>query len=351
MNWGRISALIQKDLSLYFRNPFISIITIIGIVFYIAIYFIMPSDVDETLEIGLYSPIEIPGFTQVEAEGLTLISVESEQELQDRVMDSTYTAGILLENISLSDLSSDQFPAITLYMASDLPQYVKDSIEAILKEFAFQAAGHPLPVIINEKIIGNDMAGMQVPPRDRIRPMLAISLIMFEIFGLANLIAEELETGTVRALLITRLSVKELFAGKGLFGIGLAFIQAVLFMAIVGGLSQQPLIILIALLLGSIMATGTGFVIGAVARDFMSVLAWGMIIFIILLIPSFGIMFPGTVSGWIEYIPSYYLVDMVHQVANFNAGWSDVWTHMLILLGFSAVLFWIGILGIRRRTG
>jgi len=182
------------------------------------------------------------------------------------------------------------------------------------------------------------------------RPLLAIFLIMFETFGLANLIAEEIERGTVRALLVTPMSIKELFLGKGIFGVMLAFVQSAIFMAIIGGLNQQPLIMLLALLLGSILATAVGFFIGSVARDFMSVLAWGMVIFIILTIPAFGVMFPGSVTGWIKYIPSYYLVDMVHSVASFNAGWSDIWTNIIILAGVSAILFAIGIYGIRRKA-
>jgi len=137
---------------------------------------------------------------------------------------------------------------------------------------------------------------------------------------------------------------------KGGFGIGLAFIQGVLFMAIVGGLNQQPLIIVLALLLGAIMTTAIGFVIGSLARDFMSVLAWGMIFFIILVIPAFGVMFPGAVTSWIKFIPSYYLVEMVHKVSGFGAGWGDIWLNIVILLAFSLVFFWIGILGIRRKA-
>ena len=97
------------------------------------------------------------------------------------------------------------------------------------------------------------------------------------------------------------------------------------------------------------MATSIGFLIGSLAKDFMSVLAWGMICFILLAVPGFGIMFPGAVTGWIKVIPSYYLVDMVHSVTGFGAGWGDIWTNILILLAFNAVVFWIGILGIRRK--
>ncbi|OGN88793.1 MAG: hypothetical protein A2158_00845 [Chloroflexi bacterium RBG_13_46_14] len=61
-------------------------------------------------------------------------------------------------------------------------------------------------------------------------------------------------------------------------------------------------------------------------------------------------MFPGAVTGWIKFIPSYYLVDMVHRVASFNAGWGDIWTNVIIMLVFSVIVFAIGILGIRRKA-
>ncbi len=350
MNWGRIQALIAKDFSLFFRNRFIAIVTVMGIVLYIGFYFLMPKTVDETLEIGVYTPSDIPVFTQVESEGIRLTPVGSDEELSAGVTAGNYTAGISLPAGFFQSLASGETPEIDLYIASDVPQEIKDSVTVVIRELAYRIAGQPLAVGINEEVIGDDMVGMQVPPRDRIRPLLAIFLIMFETFGLANLIAEELERGTVRALLVTPMSVKELFVGKGLFGIGLAFGQAVIFMGIVGGLNHQPLIIILALLLGAMMATAVGFFIGSVAKDFMSVLAWGMIVFIILAIPGFGVMFPGAVTGWIKFIPSYYLVDMVHAVAGFGAGWSDIWTNILILLAFDVVVFWIGILGIRRKT-
>ncbi|UCD09990.1 MAG: ABC transporter permease [Dehalococcoidales bacterium] len=349
MNRGRIKALIGKDFSLFFRNRFIAIMTVMGILFYILIYFLMPESVDETLKIGVYSPVDIPGFTQVESEGLILTPVESDEVLSEGVIEGNYTAGIVLSPDFTKDLISGDTPEIDLYVASDVPQEIKDSITAIIRELVFQLAGQPLTVGINEEVIGNDMIGMQVPPRDRMRPLLAVFIIMFETFGLANLIAEERERGTVHALLVTPMSIKELFIAKGLFGIGLAFFQAVVFMGIVGGLNQQPVIIILALLLASIMATAVGFLIGSLAKDFMSVLAWGMICFIILAIPGFGVMFPGAVTTWIKFIPSYYLVDMVHTVTGFGAGWEDIWSNILILLAFNAVVFWIGILGIRRK--
>lgn len=350
MKRERILALINKDLSLYFRNRFIAVITVLGLVLYVSFYFLMPGTVDENLKIGFYAPIDIPGFTTIEAEGLHLTKAATDAELQEGVINGEYAAGIALPQEALETMATGAMPDITLYMTSDVPEYFRSSVVAVLQELAWQAAGQPVSVSINEEIIGEDMMGAQIPPRDRLRPLLAVLLIMFETFGLANLITEEIESKTARAILVTPLSVKEMFIAKGLFGIGLALVQSVLFMLIIGGFEQNPLLILLALILASIMATAIGFFIGAMARDFMSVLAWGMIIFIILIVPAFGVMFPGAVTGWIEYIPSYYLVDMVHRVAGFGAGWADVWPNILILLGFSAAVFWISIIGIRRKA-
>ena len=105
----------------------------------------------------------------------------------------------------------------------------------------------------------------------------------------------------------------------------------------------------IFLLLGAVLVTGISFLIAAQGKDFMSVMAWGFPLLIILMIPSFGIMFPGTITDWIKVIPSYYLVDTVHRVANFGAGWGDIWGNLIVLLGFNLALVWIGVVALGRK--
>jgi ABC-2 type transport system permease protein len=68
-------------------------------------------------------------------------------------------------------------------------------------------------------------------------------------------------------------------------------------------------------------------------------------------VPSFGVLFPGAITSWIKVLPSYYLVDTVHRVANFGSGWGDIWLNLVILLGYCLVITLMGILLIRRRVG
>jgi ABC-2 type transport system permease protein len=145
------------------------------------------------------------------------------------------------------------------------------------------------------------------------------------------------------------MGVRELFVAKGLTGVGLAFVQVTLLMAVTGGLAQRPLLVLLALLLGAMLVTGVGFLLASVGRDLLSVMSWGVLAMLVLVIPSIGILLPGLISGWVRVIPSHYLVDTVHRVANFGAGWGDVGINLLALLAFSSALFWLGGAVLKRR--
>lgn len=349
MNWRIIGTLVAKDLSLFFRKRLIMALTALGLVFYLVIYFVMPSSVNENLEIGLYAPVIPPVFEQVQEEGLEIEMAESEEALKEAVTEGQYIAGVVLPADIMEKFQSGQKPKIILYFTPDAPQEIKDAVEVLIRELAYLQTGQTLAIDVSEEILGPDMIGMQIPPRDRLRPLLAIFIIMMEMLGLANLISEEVERRTAHALLVTPMTVIDLFVAKGITGVGLAFVQAVLFMSIVGGMGGQPLIILVALLLGAVLVTGVGFIIAAVSKDFMSVLGWGVLSFIILLIPSFSVIAPGVITGWIKIFPSYYLVDTVHRAANFSSGWGDVGINLLILLGFSLAILWIGITVLRRK--
>ena len=344
-----VTALVAKDFSLFFRNKFFGLITGLGIVAYIVIYFVMPSSVNETLQIGLYAEVVPPAFEQVAEEGIVFETFESEDALIEAVTEGQYAAGVALPPDILDLLASGQKPQITIYSAADTPEEVTDAVEVIIRELAYLQAGQPLAVNISVEVLGPDMLGQQIPIRDRMRPLLAVFLVMFEMIGLASLITDEVQQGTGRALLVTPMTVKDLFAAKGLLGVGLAFVQAALFMAIVGGMSSQPLIILTALLLGAVLVTGFAFLIASLSRDMMSALGWGMVILIIFIIPAFGILFPGTVSAWAKVIPSYYLADTVHQASAFGAGWGDVSLNLLVLLGVDLAVVVAGVAALGRR--
>jgi hypothetical protein len=350
MNTRVIRALLKKDVTLFMSNRFYMLITVIGIVFYIGIYFILPSHVDEKLTLAMYAPVVPPVFQQLtDQEGTEVAFYPGEAALRQAVLDGDYATGIALPSDIMETWANGGRPEITIYHASAVPPEVSAAIVALVRELAYAQTGQALNFETTEEVLGPDLLGTQIALRDRLRPLLAVFILLVEILTLASLISVEIEQGTARALLVTPTRTGDLFIAKGILGVGLAFVQAVLFMALVGGFSHQPLIILTTLIVGSTMAVGVGFLLASLARDVMSVTGWGILVLVLLAIPGFGTAIPGLISDWAKVIPSYYLTDTVSRVANYGAGWGDIGTNLAILSGFTAVVIWLGMFTLRRR--
>ncbi|NPV08341.1 MAG: ABC transporter permease [Anaerolineae bacterium] len=345
-----VLTVVAKDLNLYFRNRFFAFITVLGLVFYIAAYFLMPRTVDEELTMAIYAPVMPPALAEALAEeGVVLDSQPSEEALRAAVASGQYQVGVVLPPDMTEQIAAGRRPTVQLYFTADLPPEFGEVYIMFVRELAFLIGGEPLNIETQEEVLGPDMAGQQVPPRDRMLPLLAVFVLMMETLGMASLISSEVEAGTLQALLVTPLTVPGLFLGKLITGTGLAFVQTVLLMAVTGGLMREPLLILVTLLLGAVMVTGLAFLVASVARDFMSVIGWGILVVVLLAIPGISVLLPGLVSGWIRLLPSHYLVDAVRRVVNFGAGWGEVASSLVLLAASAAVFVGVGMASLRRR--
>ena len=340
--------MVAKDLSLYFRNRFFALITILGLVFYAIVFFLMPSVVNETVKLGVYGEQVPPGIAELDLPGLDIQLADSPEALQQLVLDGDVVAGLILPRGY--GVGGAQPVQIEMYVAAGTPEETLQAVEALFVTLLDAVNGEAPSVVLSEQVIGIDLAGRQIPPRDRMRPLLAILLIMVETMGMASLISSEIVRGTIRALLVTPVTKLEFFIAKGITGTTLALGQAVLLMAVIGGISTQPLVVLTALLLGSVMVTGIGFVLATLGRDMLTVMVWGMLVLVVLSIPSIGVMFPGVASGWIEVIPTYYLVTAIDLSMNFSLGFDAVWDELLTLLAFDAASIAIGVSVLRRKA-
>jgi hypothetical protein len=350
MNTRIIKALLKKDITLFKSNRFYLLITIVGIIFYIGIYFILPAQVDEDLSLAMYVPTVPPAFDQLTgAEGVDIKYFSDEESLKQAVIKGDYQVAIAMPPDVMEIWAAGGKPEITIYYASDAPTELKEAIVTFVKEMAYTQTGQALNFDTTQEILGPDMLGSQLPLRDRMRPLLAVFILLVEIMTLASLISVEIDQGTARALFVTPMRTADLFVAKGVLGVVLALGQSILFMLLVGGFNHEPLIILTTLLLGSIMVVGTAFLLASLARDVMAVTGWGMLILIIFAIPGFGTVIPGLLSSWSRVIPSFYLTDTVSRVVNYGAGWSDVGVNLAILLGFTAVVVGGGMAALRRK--
>lgn len=350
MHLQALPALIRKDVRLYFSNPYFAIITVMGLVLYTTVYFLMPATLDETLALGLYLADLPPALEELlVSEEVYFYRADSVAALQQAVLDGDIPAGYAFPDDLLVRLRQGERVTAQLFLAPETPPEFVGIYEVILHEFAFAITGQELNIETTEVVLGPDMAGQQIAPRRRMLPLLTVAVLMVECLGLASLIAAEVESGTLRALLVTPLTLPGLFVSKGLFGTLFAFGQATLLITITGGLSREPLLILTALLCGSALVTGVAFLIASLGRDLMSVMGWGMLALLLLALPTFSVLMPGTATSWVKLIPSYYLVDTIHRVINLGAGWGEMWPNLLALLGATLALLAVGVLVLKRK--
>jgi ABC-2 type transport system permease protein len=344
-------ALIRKDAVLYFSNRFFALITILGLVAYVGIYYALPDELDETLTFAVYgTDTAVDMLDPLAAEGLVLVPLGSVEELTTAVGNGDYQVGVHLPENFPAGMRQGETVPITLYFNANLPAEFRDIYIVMMQEISFMLSGQPLNIEVNEQLLGTDRAGNQIPYRDRMLPLFAVFLLLMETMGLASLIASEISSGTITALFVTPLRTSGLYLAKGSFGVALAFSQAALLLLVTGGLSTQPLLILTAAFLGALMVTGLGFLMATVTSDMMSVMGWGVLSMILLSLPAFGILIPGLATEWVKIIPSYYLVNIIYLGMNEPGwGWAQAWPDLLALLLFALFFLFSGAFLLQRR--
>jgi len=343
-----------KDVTEMFRNRFVAAMTLMSIVIYAGVYYIMPKTIDETFEIAFHAPKQYESMLKkmIEEEGeegIELKSFKSVKKLKNKVEEGDFNAGVVLPDDFAQKLLKGKKPEVIVYYSAEASKDIKRAVKLILEESAYALTQQQLPVDFDVKILGEDRAGEQIPPRARIIPTFIVMMLFMEMWGIANLITEETEKKTLNAILITPARVSDIIVAKGLVGTFLGFSEAVALAFLLQVLKGDIALILVTLLLGAMMVTGIAFIVGALAKDIMSMAGYAMLGLLLLIVPAIAVLFPGAVSSWVKAFPSYYLVEVFDQVVTYGESLANVWQNLGILLAFDIAVFWIGIIALRRR--
>ena len=351
-----IGALILKDLKIFFRNQFFTIITFLGIAAFIAVYYVMPAKPDDTLPVAVVLPGEAKTqYGKFLADAMEADLVASESVLVDAVKNGDYMAGLVLTDEAINSIKQGEEVSVQVYTAPgttpELRQAFIDIFTVAMNSISFTSSKTLINIHDNVTVLGPDLLGIGQPIslRNRMLPIMLMMIFSIELIGLANLISEEGERGTASALLVTPLRISSFFLSKMLLGIGMAFVEVLILAAATGKLFHSTLLLIVTLLVGSLLITGVAFLIATFARNFMAVLAWSSLILLLLGLPGMTVMFPTLASNWIKLIPSYYLVDSLNRILNYQAGWGQVAQNLLILLAVGGASLGLGSMLLRRR--
>ncbi len=384
-----VSAIVKKDLVEFSRDPLYLFLSILGLVFFIGFFWIAPNTVNETLVLGVHQTGMDALFEEfeqgaTEAEGLKLVQFASEDELKKvvsgdveywesedgtqrffrdkaagdkRPEDAKRVAvaiGIGFPEGFLEKTAAKEKTTVTVYSDADVPAEIQGAMKSFVREIAYALAGNELPVTepAQENIIlGTDRAGDQVSLREKMRPMLALFVLMIEVISMASLVSSEVLTRTVTAVLVTPAKAGDFLMAKTIYGTMLAMSQALIVLVAIGAFTAENwALLLLTMLVGSVMFTGVAMIVGAAGKDFIGTLFYSMLFLLPLMIPAFSILLPGTASTWIRFLPTYGMTQVLTGITAYGLGLADVWKNLLVASAWVIVIYLAGLFTLKRKV-
>ena len=350
-----IGTIVRKDFMSFVRDRFYFTVSILGLVIYVVIFWVLPDTVDESITIGATGAgIErlLDQAAGADSQGLQVVAFDSRENLVTAVEegDQDVALGLAFPDDFFTEVAAGRATTVSVIATAEVPDELRTAMDSFVREAAFAISGSPLPVQFREEILGVDRLGDQVSLREKMRPLLAFLVLLMEMLALAGIIASEIQSRTVTAVITTPARLADFLTAKIIFGTLLAFIQTVILLAAIRSLGDEPFLVLTTMLLGALMVTGFALIAGTFGRDFISVLFWSMLFMIPMMIPAFGLLFPGSASFWIRAIPSYGVVETLTGATVYGDGWAESLGSLGWLLAWTVAAFVAGLAILKRKV-
>ncbi len=353
---GIVAAIVRKDFTAFSRDWFFLVISIIGLVLFALMFWLMPNTVDETITVGVSGPGIGEALTSSgESQGIDLKLYPSQDALTTAIENGSdgVAVGLAFPPDFLQTMAAGQQTTVDVLVTAGVPAELRDAMDSMVREVAYAVSGETLPVTQlaqNEYVLGVDRSGDQVSLREKMRPLLAFMVLVIEMMSLAALVAAEIQQRTVTAIVTTPARVADFLTAKVIVGTLLAFVQAVILLIAIRSLGANAPLMLTILLLGALMVTAFALIAGSYGRDFITVVFWSILFLVPLIIPAFAVLFPGSASSWVKVIPSYGLINAIVGATSYGEGWSDVLPDLAMVAAWTVVAYVVGLSILRRKV-
>jgi len=261
---------------------------------------------------------------------------QTDAELRQAVESGTVDIGMVLppdfDNIVKHGLEAD----VTAYIWGEGRTQDFGILEINIFSIVQQIAGREAPVNIETITLGE---GASIPWNDRLLPFIVLMAVVLAAIMLpAMSVLTEKENKTLTALAITPATLGEVYISKGITGALLSLFMGIFILVINNAFGLHPLLLVLVLGLGAVMATIIGLLGGALLKDINSLLAFYKVAGILLYAPALVYMFP-QIPQWVGGLfPTYYVIEPIVELAQRGGGWPDIAVNVFILIGLIVAL-------------
>lgn len=370
-----VAAIVAKDLRSFLRDRTWIVLTPVSVAFVAAAFWLAPATVDDTLYVGVFPAESIALIRDVteedgEENGVLYVGFEDEArlvgaiagELEDPTEDEDKVVmGLAFPRDFDDALARGERPEVTLHVDARLPPQLRDAMASETREVAWmmrsalqgREAGADWPVTLDAEnsVLGEDRAHDPVPMREKLRPMLAVLILMLGSIAMAGLVAVEIEKRTVTAMLTTPVRKGDFLLAKGITGTLLGLSQVLFLLLITWSVGPHLWLIVLLLTLGAGMMAAMGMIAGAAGREFMTTMFLSIALIVPMAAPTFAVLFPGSHSLSVKVMPSYGFTEALVQLMGYGRGPEELIGYIGMTVAWTAGLFLVALWLLDRRLG
>ncbi len=268
-------------------------------------------------------------------------------EIKQAVESGTVDIGVVLPDGFDSSVIQGEEIELTAYIWGESLAKNRTILGVTIGSLIRELAGQEAPVEIEAITLGDEMS---IPWNDRLLPLIILMAVFLGgLFLPATSVINEKEKKTLEALVVTPTSIEDIFIAKGLFGVILSLFMGIVILILNQAFGAQPLLLVLLLALGAIMAGGIGLICGALLKDITTLFAVWKSGGILLFGPAVIYMFP-QIPQWIGRIfPTYYLLQPILDISQRGGSWPDIATNVFVLIGLDVVIAGVVMLTLRTR--
>ncbi len=258
------------------------------------------------------------------------------EEIRQAVESGAVDVGIALPADFDSSVTSGGKAEIEAYTWGESLAKDRSVIAVTITNLIREMTGQESPVDIVAITLGDEVS---TPWGDRMLPVIVLVAVFLGGLMLpATLIINEKAKRTLEALIVTPTSIAEIFTAKGAVGLIISMFMGVLILVINQAFGSEPLLLVMVLALGGIMAVEIGLILGILLKDFTSLFTVWKTAGIVLFAPVFIYLFP-EIPTWIGRIfPTYYIIQPIVDISQLGGGWPEIAVNVFVLIGLDIIL-------------
>ncbi len=347
MSIRRVWSLVSGDLRLGLRSPIILWLLIMPFVITFLMQVVFITLFDPEPRICIYDSGESEITMALEkVEGIRLSHAGSPAELKELIENNNADLGLVIVDGFDQAVRDGQKPELEYFFSGGSLASNRIIISLLVLDVLREMENRETPV---EVVLQTGDEEEAIPLAQKLIPaVVLIVLIITGIFVPAFMLVEEKEHGTMKALLVTPVTVFDILISKALLGFTMTVTMCFITLALNGALSGQPFALLATIAVGAVVCNAIGLIYGTLAGNAKTLYTLVKSLNILLAGPILFYLFTGLPQWMAKIFPTYWFIDPLYSITLKGADFSDVYFKLVIALVIG-ILLGIAVIPMSRR--